>query len=245
MIDPEAEQAGRGLGTEPRPRQEPGGVRSEPELTRLRTQPEGGDQLRVELPDGDGAIGLDVRHLHAERGEDGGELDRREMVVRAKVGDARRHQTGVDDLLDLRRCPRARRWRRLRAGAARDGDEGKNGQEGCAPHLYGVSAQPNEVKTLLRNPERCRAGDRRGYAVPVRGLSLLLALGALVVAGCGGGSGNESAAPVYTTTEAAAPESSRRVRRRRRSREPLSTASWTTLAELRGRQVFVNVWSSW
>ena len=47
-----------GLGAEPRPRSEPGGVRSEPELARLRTQPERGDQLRVELPDGDGTVGF-------------------------------------------------------------------------------------------------------------------------------------------------------------------------------------------
>ena len=78
----------------------------------------------------------------------------------------------------------------------------------------------------------------------MRGLSLLLALGALVVAGCGGGSDNESAAPVPTTTEAAAPESAARPKAPPIAGTTLD-GEQATLAELQGRQVFVNVWSSW
>lgn len=78
----------------------------------------------------------------------------------------------------------------------------------------------------------------------MRALMLLLALGALVVAGCGGGSGEDSAAPP-AVTETAAPEDG--------AMRPTAPAidgttldgARASLAALRGKQVFVNVWSSW
>jgi hypothetical protein len=79
----------------------------------------------------------------------------------------------------------------------------------------------------------------------MRALMLLVALGALVVAGCGGGSGEDSAAPTPAAAETAAPEDA--------AMRPAAPAiAGTTLdgeraslADLRGKQVFVNVWSSW
>jgi hypothetical protein len=74
---------------------------------------------------------------------------------------------------------------------------------------------------------------------------LLLALGALLVGGCGGGSEDDAAAPVPTVTETAAPEDA--------AMRPTAPAvegttldgEHASLAALRGKQVFVNVWSSW
>ena len=79
----------------------------------------------------------------------------------------------------------------------------------------------------------------------MRVLTVLLAVCALVFAGCGGGSGDDAAAPPPTATETAAPEDT--------AMRPTAPAiegatldgEQASLAALRGKQVFVNVWSSW
>jgi hypothetical protein len=78
----------------------------------------------------------------------------------------------------------------------------------------------------------------------MRAFVLLLTLGALVVAGCGGESMEDSAAPP-AATETTAPEDAA-------TRPTAPAIEGTTLdgekaslAALRGKQVFVNVWSSW
>jgi hypothetical protein len=77
----------------------------------------------------------------------------------------------------------------------------------------------------------------------MRAVGLLLALLALVVAGCGGGSAMEENAPL---PEMEAPSSDAS------SRQAAPPITGTTLdgdeislADFRGRPVFVNVWSSW
>jgi hypothetical protein len=79
----------------------------------------------------------------------------------------------------------------------------------------------------------------------VRALTLLATVCALAVAGCGGGSGEEEAAPVPTTIETAAPEDTA-MRPQAPSIEGITLdGERVSLADFRGRQVFVNVWSSW
>jgi len=78
----------------------------------------------------------------------------------------------------------------------------------------------------------------------VRAFTLLLALCALFVTGCGGGSDEDAAAPVPTTTETTTPESAARPKAPPIVGTTLDGEE-VSLAELRGRQVFVNVWSSW
>ena len=76
----------------------------------------------------------------------------------------------------------------------------------------------------------------------MRALGFLLALSALAAAGCGGSSAMEEATPTTTATTPATDTS-----------RPAAPAIEGTsldgerisLAELRGRPVFVNVWSSW
>lgn len=82
------------------------------------------------------------------------------------------------------------------------------------------------------------------YSGPVRALTLVTALCALVAAGCGSGAGEE-AVPVTTPTETlASPEAS--------SRPPAPAIDGVSLegepislADSRGQPVLVNVWSSW
>lgn len=79
----------------------------------------------------------------------------------------------------------------------------------------------------------------------VRALTLLLALGAVFVAGCGG-SDEEVATPAPTpVTETAAPEDTAM----RPTTPPIAGTTLdgeqAALADLRGKHVFVNVWSSW
>jgi cytochrome oxidase Cu insertion factor (SCO1/SenC/PrrC family) len=76
----------------------------------------------------------------------------------------------------------------------------------------------------------------------MRALGLLLALCALVAAGCGGETGMDEATPPVETTPPADAA----------SRPPAPPVEGTTLdgepislADFRGRPVFVNVWSSW
>ncbi len=76
----------------------------------------------------------------------------------------------------------------------------------------------------------------------MRTLGLLLALCAVVAAGCGGGSPMEEATPPAETTPAADAA----------KRAPAPTIEGVSLdgerislADLRGTPVFVNVWSSW
>ena len=78
----------------------------------------------------------------------------------------------------------------------------------------------------------------------MRALAVIVALFAVLAAACG--SGEETSPPTTTTTTESAPpqESS--------SRPPAPAIEGTTLdgeaislAELRGRPVLVNVWSSW
>ena len=85
---------------------------------------------------------------------------------------------------------------------------------------------------------------RRGYSGHVRALVLLAALCAVLAAGCGSGS-DGAAAPTSSGTETMdSPAASSR---------PVSPAIEGTtlegdrvsLADFRGRPVFVNVWSSW
>jgi hypothetical protein len=77
----------------------------------------------------------------------------------------------------------------------------------------------------------------------MRTLGLLLALGALVATGCGSGGETEEAAPPPMGSTATVTAT---------KREPAPTIEGVTLdgetvslADLRGRPVFVNVWSSW
>jgi cytochrome oxidase Cu insertion factor (SCO1/SenC/PrrC family) len=76
----------------------------------------------------------------------------------------------------------------------------------------------------------------------MRVLGLLLALCALVVAGCGGGSSAEEAAPPADTTPPAEVAD-------RPPAPPVEGVSLDgeriSLANFRGKPVFVNVWSSW
>jgi cytochrome oxidase Cu insertion factor (SCO1/SenC/PrrC family) len=76
----------------------------------------------------------------------------------------------------------------------------------------------------------------------MRALGLLLALCALVAAGCGGGTATEEAAPPAETTPPA--EAAERA-----PAPPIEGISLDgeriSLADLRGKPVFVNVWSSW
>jgi cytochrome oxidase Cu insertion factor (SCO1/SenC/PrrC family) len=79
----------------------------------------------------------------------------------------------------------------------------------------------------------------------VRALGFLLALSALVAAGCGGSGAMEEATPTTATTTAQATPANA-------SRPPAPAIEGTaldgrriSLADFRGRPVFVNVWSSW
>ena len=78
----------------------------------------------------------------------------------------------------------------------------------------------------------------------MRALSLLVALCALFAVGCAGGSGDDVAAPVSTTTETAPSENAARPKAPPIAGTTLDGEE-ADLADLRGRQVFVNVWSSW
>jgi cytochrome oxidase Cu insertion factor (SCO1/SenC/PrrC family) len=76
----------------------------------------------------------------------------------------------------------------------------------------------------------------------MRALAFLLALCALVAAGCGGGSAMEEAMPPAETTPPAEAA----------TRPPAPPVEGVTLdgdrvslADFRGKPVFVNVWSSW
>jgi hypothetical protein len=76
----------------------------------------------------------------------------------------------------------------------------------------------------------------------MRALGFLLALCALVAAGCGGGEAMEEAMPPAETTPAAEAAG-------RPQAPPIEGVSLDgdriALADLRGKPVFVNVWSSW
>jgi hypothetical protein len=79
----------------------------------------------------------------------------------------------------------------------------------------------------------------------VRSLTLLLALCTLVVGGCGGGPGEDAGSPTSTGSETAAPEDAA-MRATAPSIEGTTLdGERASLAALRGKQVFVNVWSSW
>jgi hypothetical protein len=79
----------------------------------------------------------------------------------------------------------------------------------------------------------------------VRAFAVTVALLALVAAGCGSGTGEEEASPPSPATETApTAEASNRppapeIAGTSLEGEPIS------LADYRGRPVFVNVWSSW
>ncbi|CAN5830083.1 MAG: hypothetical protein H0T97_11020 [Actinobacteria bacterium] len=85
----------------------------------------------------------------------------------------------------------------------------------------------------------------------MRALMLLLGVCALFVAGCGGGSDDEAAAPAPPpvtdppVTETPAPGKTAT----RPTAPPIAGTTLdgekAALADLRGKQVFVNVWSSW
>lgn len=82
----------------------------------------------------------------------------------------------------------------------------------------------------------------------MRALGLLLALGALVLAaaGCGGGTETaEKAASTATETETAPPAETAK----RPAAPPIEGVTLdgdrVSLADFRGKPVFVNVWSSW
>lgn len=76
----------------------------------------------------------------------------------------------------------------------------------------------------------------------MRALGFLLALCALVAAGCGGGSTMEEAMPPEETTPRAKAAD-------RPPAPPIEGVSLDgdriSLADFRGKPVFVNVWSSW
>lgn len=83
----------------------------------------------------------------------------------------------------------------------------------------------------------------QGYSLSVRVLTLVATLCALVVAGCG--SGEDAAAPVPTVTETAAPEDAAMRPTAPEIEGTTLDGEQASLAALRGKQVFVNVWSSW
>jgi len=89
------------------------------------------------------------------------------------------------------------------------------------------------------------AGRVPGYSAPVRALTLVAALCVLLLAGCGSGTDEEAVAPTTSATETApSPDASGRplapaIEGTSLDGEPIS------LADYRGRPVFVNVWSSW
>ena len=79
----------------------------------------------------------------------------------------------------------------------------------------------------------------------MRALGFLLALGALIAAGCGGGSTAEEAAPATETTTTA-PSRDEGHRPKAPAIEGVSLdGTRISLADFRGRPVIVNVWSSW
>jgi len=101
---------------------------------------------------------------------------------------------------------------------------------------------------LLRKIEHIEfEGHAGGYSEFVRTLTFLAALCALLVAGCRGGSDDEVAAPPTPppVTEPAAPDDTAK----RPTAPPIEGITLdgerAALADLRGQQVFVNVWSSW
>jgi hypothetical protein len=81
-----------------------------------------------------------------------------------------------------------------------------------------------------------------GTVNAMRGLGLLLALCAFVAAGCGGGGPMEEATPPAETTPPAEAA-------KRSPAPPIEGVSLDgkriSLADFRGKPVFVNVWSSW
>jgi hypothetical protein len=80
----------------------------------------------------------------------------------------------------------------------------------------------------------------------VRVLGLLLALVALVAAGCGGGSQTDEVAPVTTTPGETTPPHEASSRPKAPAIEGVSLdGGRLSLAAFRGKPVFVNVWSSW
>ena len=98
----------------------------------------------------------------------------------------------------------------------------------------------------LRKLNTSNAGIRRGYIEAVRALTFLAALCTLGVAGCRGGSDGEAAASAPPpVTETAGPEDTAM----RPTAPPIEGTTLdgarVVLADLRGKQVFVNVWSSW
>ncbi len=78
----------------------------------------------------------------------------------------------------------------------------------------------------------------------MRRLSFVLVVCALFVVGCGEGSGEESASPTPPNTDAVSPESAARPKAPPIAGTTLDGAG-ASLAGLRDRHVFVNVWSSW
>jgi hypothetical protein len=111
---------------------------------RLRSQPEGGDEPRVELAHRHRLIEFHDAHLrHAERREDDRQLALCQRVVGPKIGAARRHQSRRDDDLDLRRGPGRQGRLRTRAGTP-DGDgqckrcKRENGK--AAPHATTIGS---------------------------------------------------------------------------------------------------------
>ena len=84
----------------------------------------------------------------------------------------------------------------------------------------------------------------------MRALVLLAAACAIAGVGCGGGSASEEeAAPTTTatptTTETAAPEDTAMRPQAPAIAGTTLDGETLSLADFRGRQVFVNVWSSW
>ena len=83
----------------------------------------------------------------------------------------------------------------------------------------------------------------------MRAVGLLLALAALIAAGCGGGSPAEEAMPATGTTTApaeTAPPAGATDRPKAPAIEGVSLeGARISLADFRGKPVFVNVWSSW
>jgi hypothetical protein len=75
----------------------------------------------------------------------------------------------------------------------------------------------------------------------MRGLGLLLALCALVAAGCGGSAMEEAVPPAETTPRADAADRPPAPRIEGVSLD----GERMSLADFRGEPVFVNVWSSW
>ena len=119
-------------------RSEAGARRRVPDLARGDAEARGGDERHVELADRHRPVRVVVADRHREGPEHGPELAPSERVVRAEALDAHSEQPGVDDGLDLRGGPRARRARARVGGARREREGDERAHEDDSPHAVRI-----------------------------------------------------------------------------------------------------------